>query len=106
MDQKASRTYAQRKRKLKVLFNITPEQYQQMHTRQKGLCAICKQPELSTLRGVLISLCIDHSHSTNRVRELLCRRCNTLVGFSREDTELVDSLKTYLIKHSEVPIDD
>ena len=46
------------------------ELYERLFAEQGGVCAICGNPP-KTRR-----LHIDHEHSTNRVRGLLCFRCN------------------------------
>jgi hypothetical protein len=57
-------------------FGITLAQYDQMVTDQAGVCAICKRPCSTGKR-----LAIDHDHDTNRVRGLLCTRCNRHLGW-------------------------
>src|SRR5271166_4849389 len=58
-------------RKLWALYKITEERYQEMWAEQKGLCYLCELPELDGRR-----LSVDHDHSTDQIRKLLCRRCN------------------------------
>lgn len=80
---------------LKKRFGITLEQYQKMNELQLGGCAICKQP-CKTGRD----LTVDHDHKTGEVRNLLCARCNTVLGFVNDDEELLFNLMDYLKKHS------
>ncbi|PWT70578.1 MAG: hypothetical protein C5B46_09250 [Proteobacteria bacterium] len=52
-------------------YGLSPQDYDRMFKRQRGLCAMCwkrKRP-----------LCVDHSHDPHMVRALLCRHCN--IGF-------------------------
>ena len=49
---------------------LTPEQYKEQFYKQKGVCAICGMPPTKE------ALVIDHNHDTEKVRGLLCRRCN------------------------------
>lgn len=77
----------------KYNFGVTEEQFQAMAQAQNGLCAICKlAPE--------DSLCIDHDHITNKIRALLCRKCNSSVGHFKEDVELLMRVKNYLEMHT------
>lgn len=54
-------------RVIKRKYNLTKDQYNHMFTQQGGMCAIC------TLRPIK---CVDHDHSTGKVRGLLCMGCN------------------------------
>lgn len=46
---------------------------------QDGKCAIC-QVEISLKVDQRHRTCIDHNHATNKVRGLLCNRCNVLMA--------------------------
>lgn len=61
---------------LKHNYGITTVEYDLIFKTQSGCCAICgrHQTELKT------RLCVDHSHKTGRIRGLLCRRCNLVLG--------------------------
>lgn len=75
--------------KLKHKYGITPEQWQEMFDVQKGCCAICgrHQGELSR------RLSVDHCHTTNEVRGLLCTSCNSKLGWFEKHKNFVN---TYL----------
>jgi len=60
---------------LKHRYGITIADYDSMYSKQKGVCAICAKPP-KTKR-----LNVDHDHITNRVRGLLCPKCNASLGF-------------------------
>lgn len=77
---------------LKRRFGITPEQYEQMHEAQNGLCAICGRPESVLDRR----LAVDHSHVTGEIRGLLCHSCNTGVGKLQDNPELLRKAADYL----------
>lgn len=62
---------------------------------QRNVCAICKQ-KCDTGR----KLAIDHDHSTNEIREFLCMRCNTIIGRSEENIELLEQIIEYIKRHS------
>lgn len=47
-----------------------------MYEAQGGTCAICDQPCASGRR-----LAVDHDHVTNRIRGLLCAKCNSCLGW-------------------------
>lgn len=81
----------QRDRWLLGKYGISAERYDEILTEQGGGCAICGGgPSKSFLY-----LDVDHDHETGMVRGLLCRRCNTGLGyFERGFHELaIDYLK-------------
>lgn len=59
-----------RARRLMRKYRITPAQYDEMHRRQNGKCALCLRPPATR------PLEVDHDHSNGRVRGLLCFHCN------------------------------
>lgn len=79
-------------------FNLTIEEYNIMFVAQKNRCAICKDPETTIINGKLISLCVDHNHETGITRQLLCRRCNTTLGFMGEDIKIMRAMLKYIKK--------
>jgi hypothetical protein len=82
----------QRDTQLKVHYGISLEEYRAMETAQAFVCAICSQPAEDTL-------CVDHCHSTSKVRGLLCRKCNTGLGCFKDDPELMIKAMAYLEAH-------
>ncbi len=64
-----------------------------MLSRQDGVCAICGDPPGAR------ALAVDHDHTTNQVRALLCTRCNTALGSARDDAEILSRMIDYLKKH-------
>lgn len=48
-----------------------------MFAGQDGVCAVCHKPE--SRKGFRLS--IDHDHITEKIRGLLCYRCNTCLGW-------------------------
>ncbi len=83
-------------------YGLTPEDYEAMHAKQEGVCAICGKPETAKSRhGTLRRLCVDHCHSTGAVRELLCTNCNTGIGVFREDITVLEKAVAYLRRHQQ-----
>jgi len=73
-------------------YGLTPAEYVDMVRRQDGRCAICDREGLE--------LVIDHDHAEGGVRGLLCRRCNTTLGWLRDEPELADRMAEYLRHHT------
>lgn len=70
---------------------------------QNNLCAICNKPETRTQKkdSRTFRLSLDHCHKTNKIRDLLCARCNTTLGRLEESIPLLQSMITYIQKHSD-----
>lgn len=90
---------SQRKSRLKRLHNITLEQYEALYNDQKGLCALCNEPQASRL------LSVDQNKATLEIYGLLCIRCNFLIKDARNGTynkckNLFRLLTKYLAKTS------
>jgi galactose-1-phosphate uridylyltransferase len=78
-------------------YGMTPQDYEAMFSQQKGLCAICYNPETAKDRqGNIRPLSIDHNHITKKVRSLLCHRCNVAIGLFKEDIKLLEKAISYL----------
>ncbi len=77
-------------RALKRAYGISYCDYLSMLSKQGGTCAICRRiPDEETLF-------VDHSHSTGLIRGLLCKSCNTGIGFFKEDVESLGRAIRYL----------
>jgi len=88
---------------LKRQYGITLAQKGAMYEAQKGLCDACNQPLPEDFRKADV----DHNHITGRVRALLHRNCNTLVGREEKAPGLLLKILEYkkrwdLIEASEV----
>lgn len=83
--------------RLKKQYGLTLEQYENMVLLQNNRCAICNK--LGSQFN--FKLVIDHCHSTGKVRELLCNRCNTGIGQFYENIEAISKAVVYLKKHKE-----
>ena len=77
-------------------YGITPEDYGRLHKAQDGRCAICREKEKTRRR-----LSVDHNHTTNIVRGLLCAFCNVLLGLAKDDPKLLGRAIGYLNKERE-----
>jgi len=69
-------------------YGLSLADYRALQARQGNACAIC--------RKVTRALCIDHCHVTGRVRGLLCRSCNSALGFYADDPRLLCAALAYL----------
>jgi hypothetical protein len=83
------RTPAEEKR-LKQTYGISEDDYQAMLKAQGGVCAICERHQRYQ------RLCVDHCHKTNKVRGLLCTRCNRNIGRFYDSVRLLRRAADYL----------
>lgn len=77
-------------------YRITHQDYAAMEARQDYRCAICRQPEKTGRGGTIRRLCIDHCHTTGRVRGLLCSDCNQGIGKLGDDASRILRAYEYL----------
>lgn len=69
-------------------------EYDKFYQLQNGKCAICGVESGSGNRGDKLAL--DHCHSTQKLRGLLCHRCNTAIGLFKDNTQIIESAIKYL----------
>lgn len=77
----------QYKEKLLHRYGLKPEDVEEMKLNQDNKCIGCLEEK---------PLCIDHDHTTGKVRGLLCRQCNACIGLSGENLDVLKNLVTYL----------
>ena len=82
-----SRPSAEQRRnsRLKGRYGITQKDFDGIMQMQNGVCAVCGEPpsKHNTRAHWNNKLCVDHDHTTNRVRGLLCNDCNLAVGYTK-----------------------
>ena len=79
---------------IRTLYNLTTEKYNELFEEQKGCCAICGKHQNEFNK----SLHVDHNHTTGEVRGLLCKKCNSLLGYVHDDILVLASAIKYLVK--------
>jgi hypothetical protein len=75
----------------KSRYGITDEQYDHMLKAQSFGCKIC-----GTHHFPYKGPCVDHDHTTGKVRGLLCFNCNRGIGAFKEDVAIVEKALKYL----------
>jgi hypothetical protein len=73
--------------RLKSRYGLTLDEYNTLI--EKG-CNVC---------GTTENLCVDHCHETLKVRGCLCNKCNSALGFLREDPVIIQQLLNYVEVH-------
>ncbi len=81
-----------RKVSLKHQYGLSEQEYDSMKLSQDNKCAICKKEPINHV------LFVDHCHLTNKIRGLLCRKCNAVLGMCNDDVEILKESISYLEK--------
>lgn len=87
--------------RMKSRHGIDRATYEAMFDNQNGVCAICQRPERDKYLGRTLMLSVDHDHVTGKVRGLLCRACNMIIGKFRDDPVVAQRAADYLRLHEE-----
>lgn len=85
----------QRKSSLKYKYGLTPGQHKAMYVTQNGCCVVCGKPIPYD------KIQVDHDHKTGKIRGLLCKSCNTKLGWYERRKQVID---VYLGDAHVVPI--
>lgn len=78
-------------RALEKRYGITRKDYDDLYAAQGGVCYICRRANGKTRR-----LSVDHDHVSGRVRGLLCRPCNNILGHLRDSIEAAERVVAFL----------
>ena len=70
-------------------YALPVEEYRMLLKAQKNKCAICRRDFDEKCKP-----CVDHSHQTNKVRGLLCRKCN--LSLSYIEFKFIEQAREYL----------
>ena len=76
---------------LRRTYNLTLEQYEVMLREQHNNCLICRTTFTEDNKPH-----VDHCHTTNKVRGLLCCSCNFLLGYSKDNINILEGAIKYL----------
>lgn len=87
--------------KLMKNYGITLEQFEQMLIDQDFKCKICRKEETTHIWGSLSYLSVDHCHNSGKIRALLCRKCNLVLGLVEDDPMLLGRMAEYLHEYSD-----
>ena len=73
----------------KTRYGISIQKYNELFEKQKGLCLICQTKGYRRL-------VVDHCHTTNKVRGLLCDNCNRGLGSFKDNIFSLKNAIKYL----------
>jgi hypothetical protein len=80
---------------IKIKYKIDRKQWSALFEGQGRKCAICGIDE-TKIKGFWTT---DHCHTSNKVRGILCHKCNAGLGQFNDEESIVLSALNYLRKH-------
>ena len=76
-------------------YRLREDDYRKILDKQKGCCAICEK-SLINPKYSNNDCHVDHCHKTGIVRGLLCGNCNALIGYAKENINILNNSIKYL----------
>ena len=78
---------------LQKAYGISLSDKKEMLAKNKNKCPICSTstPEMFWT--------VDHCHRTGKIRDVICDRCNKMLGLSRDNPETLLAAYRYVLKH-------
>lgn len=77
-------------RRIEQIYGLTRDDFSRMLQVQRGRCLICEEPLRSGKHTH-----VDHDHTTQQVRGLLCGGCNRSFGTLKEDPTIIQRMLEY-----------
>jgi len=99
MKGKLSKSDYQRQWTMLKKYNLNLLDFETLWLAFKGQCGICNRNltiPANTQGQQLSSACIDHNHTTGKLRGLLCNGCNKGIGLLKDNKEIVYSAYKWL----------
>lgn len=82
-------------------YGLQPFEFEQRLKDQFNKCDICELELINGDNGKKPnSAHMDHCSKTGKVRKILCRNCNWMLGFSKENPSTLRRAADYLEKHN------
>lgn len=78
----------QRKSALKLKYNMTLADFDELAAKQSWLCLICNKGSEK--------LVVDHDHVTGHIRGLLCNTCNMAIGMLGDSPDRLRQAAMYI----------
>lgn len=80
--------------RLRVRYGLSYDEYNALLEKTGGKCPIC---------NVIFGkgnkrACVDHCHKTNKIRGIICSRCNKALGEFNDNSELITKAAEWLKK--------
>ena len=86
-----ARDYQRRRR-----YELDAEAYAALIKKQKGRCAACGRTDPGPKGWI-----VDHDHKANKVRGIVCHKCNVVIGSIERNAYNIKKLFLYVLTHSQ-----
>ena len=92
-----------RDRWLKRTHGITYDEFKTKLENQNHKCSICFKAigERQSRQHMKNVACVDHNHTTGKIRDLLCNECNWALGLVEENTDVLNNMIKYVERHGQ-----
>lgn len=87
-----------RKINLKKNYKISLQEFNKLSKNQNNKCAICLLHKNKLKRGLFV----DHCHKSNKIRGLLCGKCNASIGLMNENIFIFKNAIKYLMQYKKI----
>lgn len=88
--------------KLKQAYGVGVEYFNKKLAEQGGVCAGCCRDVKSVWCGREVNMSLDHDHTANSPRGILCIKCNRALGLLEENVNTFRNLIEYLHKYKKL----
>lgn len=75
-------------------YDVDPAWFDEQMQKQGGSCACCRRDFAWGKKQTTPH--VDHCHESQKVRGILCNRCNTVLGLCQDDKNLLSALARYV----------
>jgi hypothetical protein len=85
-----------KEKSLQTKYGLSYTDYVSLYNDQEGRCKLCNRyhPLESSVFTEILN--VDHCHLTNKVRGLLCHKCNKALGLFSDDVKILQKAIQYL----------
>lgn len=82
-------------KKININYGLSKDEYNSILVSQKQCCGICLNKLVEGNR----SIHVDHNHKTKSVRGILCRSCNLMLGYAKDNVKTLLSAIKYIERY-------
>lgn len=86
--------------RITTTYGLGADEFLEMFEKHSHACSICRRPLTLFASDLAEAPVVDHDHTTGEVRGILCRGCNTTVGYLEKDRARTRAALQYLKKHA------